>query len=42
MKIDLTNMRLCWWEDEQGNILELDSNRIPTKEEVIAIYKKLW
>lgn len=33
MKIDLTKMRFHWWEDEQGNILELDSDVVPTEEE---------
>ena len=25
MKIDLSKMRRFWWEDEQGNVLQLDS-----------------
>lgn len=33
MNIDLTKMRICWWEDEQGNILDIDPKRLPTKEE---------
>ena len=33
MKIDLTKMRFHWWEDEQGNILEIDSDEVPTEEE---------
>jgi hypothetical protein len=34
MNIDLSNMRKCWWEDEQGNILDIDSKRVPTNEEI--------
>ena len=33
MKINLSNMRICWWEDEQGNVLELEEDRLPTDEE---------
>ena len=33
MKIDLSNMRICWWEDEAGNILDIDRKRLPTDEE---------
>lgn len=33
MKIDLNKMRHFWWEDEEGNVLELENNRLPTEEE---------
>lgn len=33
MKIDLSKMRLSWWEDERGNVLELEENRLPTEKE---------
>ena len=33
MKIDLTKMRHFWWEDTEGNVLELENNRLPTEEE---------
>lgn len=33
MKIDLTRMRVSWWEDEEGNVLALEDDRLPTDEE---------
>ena len=33
MKIDLNKMRHFWWEDAEGNILDLEPHRCPTEEE---------
>ena len=33
MKINLNEMRHFWWEDAEGNILELEHGRLPTEEE---------
>lgn len=33
MKIDITKMRITWWEDAEGNVLELEGRRAPTNEE---------
>ena len=33
MKIDVSKMKHFWWEDAQGNILELEEGRLPTEEE---------
>lgn len=33
MKIDVSKMRHFWWEDENGNVLELEDNRMPTEKE---------
>ena len=38
MKIDVSKMKLFWWEDENGNVLELDEDRLPTESEM-EIYK---
>lgn len=34
MKIDLSKMKCYWWEDAEGNILELEGDRLPTEEEM--------
>lgn len=31
MNIDLTKMRKCWWEDEDGNIIEQADNEVVSK-----------
>jgi hypothetical protein len=33
MKIDTTKMQHFWWEDAEGNVLELENDRCPTEEE---------
>ena len=33
MKIDVSKMRPYWWEDEQGNVLQLENDRMPTEQE---------
>ena len=33
MKINLNKMRHFWWEDAEGNVLDIDSKRVPTAEE---------
>lgn len=33
MNIDKSKMRLTWWEDEQGNVLELEPYTLPTYEQ---------
>lgn len=33
MKIDVSKMRHFWWEDEQGNVLQLENDRMPTEQE---------
>jgi hypothetical protein len=33
MKIDVSKMRCIWWEDERGNVLELEAHRVPTEKE---------
>ena len=33
MKIDVSKMRRFWWEDEQGNVLQLENDRMPTEQE---------
>ena len=33
MKIDVSKMKHFWWEDEQGNILDLEDGRMPTEKE---------
>ena len=33
MKIDLTKLKHFWWEDAEGNVLELEDGRRPTEEE---------
>lgn len=33
MKIDLTKLRHCWWEDENGNVLEDSPNVMPDEKQ---------
>ena len=33
MKIDVSKMRHFWWEDEQGNVLQLENDRMPAEQE---------
>ena len=34
MNIDTSKMRRTWWEDAEGNVLELKADRMPTEKEM--------